>query len=437
MNKHKIVKNASWIIGIQLVKAVLGIFVSMLTARFLGPSDFGLINYAASIVAFVTPIMNLGLTGVLVQELVNSPEDDGKILGTSVSLSFFSSLLCIAGVVSFAATVNHGETETLIVCALYSILLIFQSLELVLYWFQAKLLSKYSSVVSLIAYFSVSAYKIFLLATHKSIYWFAVSNALDYMIIAFGLLILYKKLGGRPLHFDRQTAVRLFSKSRYYIVSNMMITIFAQTDRIMLKLMIDDAATGFYSAAVTCATMTGFVFSAIIDSFRPMIFDSKKKDEKLYEKDMCLLYGIIIYCSLLQCVFISLFSGIIIRILYGAAFGEAVNALRIVVWYTTFSYLGAVRSIWILAENKQKYLWGINLSGAVANILLNAVLIPVLGICGAALASLITQIFTNVIIGFILRPIRHTNTLMLRSLNPKETFGQIWLIFRSRKNRVR
>ena len=39
MNKHKIVKNASWIIGIQLVKAVLGIFVSMLTARFLGPSD--------------------------------------------------------------------------------------------------------------------------------------------------------------------------------------------------------------------------------------------------------------------------------------------------------------------------------------------------------------------------------------------------------------
>ena len=139
----------------------------------------------------------------------------------------------------------------------------------------------------------------------------------------------------------------------------------------------------------------------------------------------------------MQCVFISLFSGIIIRILYGAAFGEAVNALRIVVWYTTFSYLGAVRSIWILAENKQKYLWGINLSGAVANILLNAVLIPVLGICGAALASLITQIFTNVIIGFILRPIRHTNTLMLRSLNPKETFGQIWLIFRSRKNRVR
>lgn len=60
MNKNRVVKNASWIIGIQIVKSLLGLVISMLTARFLGPSNFGLINYAASIVAFVTPIMYLG-----------------------------------------------------------------------------------------------------------------------------------------------------------------------------------------------------------------------------------------------------------------------------------------------------------------------------------------------------------------------------------------
>ena len=67
MNKNRVVKNASWIIGIQIVKSLLGLVISMLTARFLGPSNFGLINYAASIVAFVTPIMYLGLNGVFVQ----------------------------------------------------------------------------------------------------------------------------------------------------------------------------------------------------------------------------------------------------------------------------------------------------------------------------------------------------------------------------------
>lgn len=418
MNQNRVFKNAFWIISIQILKSLLGMVISMLTARFLGPSNFGLINYAASIVSFVAPIMYLGLNSVLVQEIINSPKKEGETLGTAILMSLTSALFCILGIIAFVSVANHGERETIVVCVLYSILLIFQSIELSTYWFQAKLQSKYSSLVVLFAYVLVSAYKIYLLATKKGIYWFAVSNALDYMLIAILLLIVYRKLGGQKLSFSPSAAKRMFSKSRYYIVANMMVAIFAQTDRIMLKLMVDDAATGYYSAAVTCAGMTSFVFSAIIDSFRPMIFDDKKNGSMQYEKDMCRLYSIIIYLSLFQSVVITVFSKLIINILYGAAYAPAINALRLVVWYTTFSYLGSVRNIWMLAEEKQKYLWIINLSGAVANVVLNYMLIPIIGIMGAALASLVTQIFANVIIGFILVPIRQNNKLMLRSLNP-------------------
>lgn len=425
MNHKKVLKNASWIIGIQIVKSLLGMVISMLTARFLGPSNFGLINYAASIVSFVTPIMYLGLNGVLVQEIVNYPEKEGETLGTAILMSLSSAVLCIIGVVSFVSVANHGEKDTIIVCALYSILLLFQSVEISIYWFQAKLLSKYSSVVALLAYITVSAYKIYLLITQKSIYWFAVSNALDYMIIAVLLLMIYRKLGGQRLSFSRIAAKRMFAKSRYYIVSSMMVAIFAQTDRIMLKLMIDSAATGYYSAAVSCSHITSFIFTAIVDSFRPMIFDDKKSNHEQYEKDLCQLYSIIIYLSLLESVVITTLANPIVHILYGSAYTPAIGALRIVVWYTTFSYLGAVRNIWMLAEDKHKYLWIINLSGALANIILNFFLIPTMGIMGAALASLITQIFTNVIIGFILKPIRPNNRLMLKSLNPRYLKGML------------
>lgn len=420
MNRNKVVKNASWLIGIQLVKSLLAMVISMLTARFLGPSGFGLINYAASIVSFVAPIMYLGLTGVLVQELVTHPEREGEILGTSIFLTLFSSLFCIGGVAAFVSIANFGERDTFLVCLLYSTLLIFQSLEIMIYWFQAKLLSKYSSMVALFAYLIISGYKIFLLATGKSVYWFAVSNALDYMVIAIGLLFVYRRMGGARLRLSTETAKNLLKKSRYYIIPDMMVAIFAQTDRIMLKLMIDDAATGYYSAAVACAGMTAFVFSAVIDSFRPMIFDDKKNNEEQYEKDVCRLYSIIIYLSLLQSVFITVFAGLIIRILYGVDYAPSVSALRLIVWYTTFSYVGSVRNIWILAESKQKYLWVINLTGAAANVVLNYFLIPVMGILGAALASLITQIFTNVIIGFIIKPIRYNNRLMIKALNPAD-----------------
>lgn len=88
MESKKVIKNASWIIGVQIIRSIVSIVISMLTARFLGPSSYGLINYAASIVAFVAPIMYLGLSGILVQEIVNSPEREGEIIGTAITMSF-------------------------------------------------------------------------------------------------------------------------------------------------------------------------------------------------------------------------------------------------------------------------------------------------------------------------------------------------------------
>ena len=93
MNERKVMANASWIIGLQIVKAILSFIISMLTARYLGPSDFGLINYASSIVSFVAPVMYLGLNCVLVQEFVSNSEKEGETIGTAVVLSLSSSLL--------------------------------------------------------------------------------------------------------------------------------------------------------------------------------------------------------------------------------------------------------------------------------------------------------------------------------------------------------
>jgi len=419
MIKNKVIRNASWIIGIQIAKALIGIVISMLTARFFGPSDFGLINYASSVVAFAAPLMSLGLTSVLVQELVANPKKEGEILGTSIVLSFVSSFLCIGGVIGFVSFSNPGETETFTVCALYSILLVFQSLELMIYWFQAKLLSKYSSIVRLIAYLAVSIYKIYLLTAQKSVYWFAVSGAIDYMLIAFGLFVIYMRLGGKKLSFSVKTAEKLFAKSRYYIVSNMMITIFAQTDKIMLKMMIDDAATGYYAAAAACAGMTGFVFSAIIDSVRPVMFGYKKEDECRYEQTAISLYSVIIYASLLQSVIFTVSAPLIVNILYGASYSSSASVLRILVWYTTFSYLGGARDIWILAENKQKHLFVINSVGALLNVGLNCILIPVYGACGAAIASFATQFSINYVFVLLYKPTRRNGILQIKALNLK------------------
>ena len=355
------------------------------------------------------------------QEIISKPDEEGEILGTSLLTCVLTSLLGMGSAVLFTLVANPGEKETTMVVALYSTILVAQALEMIQYWFQAKLLSKYTAIVSLSSYVVVSAYKIYLLATEKSVYWFALSYAIDSLIIAILLLGFYKKLGGQKLTASFKRIRAMFAKSRYYIISSLMVTLFTQMDKVMLKAMIDDAATGIYSAATVCAGLSSFVFAAIIDSFRPVIFEA-------FERSVKKLYSIVIYLSLAQCVAIILLANIIIWVTYGNEYAEAATTLRIATWYTTFSYLGMVRNIWILAENKQKYLWIINLSGALTNALLNSLLIPSMGSNGAAIASLITQMFTNVIMGVLVRPIRRNNRLMLEALNPKlllEMAGQI------------
>lgn len=419
------VKNAAWIIGCRLVQAVIGLAVTMISARYLGPSGYGLINYAASLVTFFVPIMQLGLNSTLVQEILNKPEQEGETMGTALVLTFVSGIACVIGVGAFSAFANQGETQTIFVCVLYSLLLLSQSLEMIQYWFQAKLLSKYTALTVLAAYIAISIYRITLLVAGKSIYWYAVSQAIDYAIIAIALLFIYNRLPTQKLRFSLTRANEIFGRSKHYIISAMMITVFAQTDRVMLKIMIDEAAVGYYSAAITCAGLSSFVFVAIIDSARPTILNGKKKSDEVFQYRLKLLFTLVIGLALLQSAAFTILSNLVIGILYGSAYAPSVSALRIVVWYTTFSYLGAVRDIWILAENKQKYLWIINLSGASVNICLNAFMIPVYGINGAAAASLITQIFTNVMMGFILKPIRPCNRLMLQSLNVRLFFVQV------------
>jgi O-antigen/teichoic acid export membrane protein len=419
MNNRRVFDNAIWIVGCKIFRAMLGLIVTMLSARYLGPSGYGIINYAASIVTFVVPVMQLGLNSTLVQELLNEPDREGEVMGTSIAMSLVSGLCCIVGVTAFAAATNPGEPVTVLVCALYSIQLIFQALEQIQYWFHAKLLSKFVSVTMLAAYAVTSAYKILLLILGSSVYWFALAQALDFCLISGALLVIYKRMGADRLRFSLPLFRAMFARSKYYIISNLMISVFAQTDRIMLKMMLDETAVGYYSAAVTCAGMAGFVFEAIINSAQPVILESAQRGNAALERSISSLYSVVTYLSLGFCVCITVFAELIIRILYGAEYGPSVTALRLIVWYTTFSYFGAVRDVWILAQWKQKYLLLINLIGAGANIVLNILMIPVMGINGAALASLVTQIFTNVVLGFLIKPIRRNNILMLRGLDPR------------------
>ena len=435
MKQKQVFNNAKWIIVCKIAQSVIQLIIGMLCARYLGPFNYGLINYASSIVAFALPIMKLGFDAILVYELVESPEKEGEIMGTSLAMNLFSSLVCMLCVFAFVSVANYGETTTILVCLLYSVSLIFAALEMAQYWFQYKLLSKYSSIVMLIAYAIASIYRFYLLVTGKSVYWFALTNAIEFSIIGISLIVIYHKKGTQKLTFSLTRGKKMLSRSKHYILAALMLVVVQSTDHIMLTEMVGKTENGYYSAAITCATMAQFVYMAIIDSYRPLILTNKKSNVAAYERSISSLYGIITYMALIQGVIFTIFAPLIVGILYGEAYTATISVLRILVWYISFAIMGTVRNVWLLAEEKQKYLWIINLSAALFNIVLNAFTIPLWGASGAAFASLLTQFFANFVLGFIMKPIKENNKLLLRGINPKFFAGEVKTIIKELMNR--
>ena len=420
--KNKIAKNASWL---NIIHMILSFIVGLITARYLGPGNYGLINYAAAYTAYFSSFCTLGIYSVILKDFVDHSDDEGKAIGTAIALRLISSILSIGAITILVAIIDRGEPVTLLVVFLYSLSLLFQSFDTFRQWFQSKYMSKYSAIATLVSYVIVSAYKVILLICKAGVVWFAASFAMDYFIIAVVLFIFYKKCKGPSLSFSWKKGKYLIHGGYNYILSGLMVSIYTSTDTLMLKQMLDENAVGYYSVAVLLSTVWVFVLTAIIESMKPAVIECYNKDKHEYELMNKRMYALVFYIALCASALICIAAPLLVRIGYGEAYLPSALPLRIIVWSAAFSYLGTARDAWIVCEGKQKYLKYICVSTAIFNIILNYLLIPLIGAAGAALASILTQILQVFVIPLLFKDLRPNVRLMcdailLRGVIPRK-----------------
>ena len=184
--------------------------------------------------------------------------------------------------------------------------------------------------------------------------------------------------------------------------------------------MLSDAEVGYYATAVSLCNVWCFVLAAIIDSLTPSIYEANRADALSFRRRNRQLYAIVFYLSVAVSAVYTLLASPVIRVLYGAAYLPAAAPLRIITWYTAFSYLGVARNIWIVCKDCQKYLIWVYLFAALANVGLNLLLIPQMGSSGAALASLAAQIITVFVAPLFIKPLRENTRMMLDAIMLKD-----------------
>lgn len=389
-------KNTSWMMGEQFLRIIAGLFVGVWVARYLGPEQFGIYSYVLAFTAIFGGIAKLGLDGIIVRELIKNPKKRDSYLGTVFWLKTFGAFLVMGIMAAIVPITNNDATTNTFIFIIASGLL-FQSFEVVEFYFQSQVLAKIVSICKTVQLALSSVIKIYLVLTEAKLIYFVLVTVFDALSLAASYAIAYK-LKKNPAffkHFDLSIAKKLLKDSWPMILSAIVVMIYMRIDQIMIKEMLGEYEVGVYSASVRLTEAFYFIPMMITASLFPAILNAKKQSEELYKERLQLLYTFMVWMAIAIALPMTFLADFLIALLFGQAYQAAGQVFVIHIWASIFVFLGVASSKWLIAENLTFISFSRTFSGACLNVVLNLLFIPKYGLQAAAWATLISQSFVT------------------------------------------
>lgn len=385
----------------QILRMVAGLLVGIWVARYLGPEQFGIFSYAVAFAALFGSIAKLGLDSIVVRDLVLEPNQRDVYLGTAFWLKLGGALAMLAVIASVTRLTSNDVTTNLYIFIIASGT-IFQSFEVVDFYFQSRTLSKFVSICKLTQLLISSLLKLYLIFAQADLIWFVLVSLVDQVTLAATLYLAYRyqKVGTFFRQFDLTAAKQLLRDSWPLIFSSLVVMIYMRIDQIMIKEMLGDREVGLYSAAVKLSEVWYFIPMVITSSLFPAVVSAKKVSKELYYTRLQRLYTFMVWMAIAIAVPMTFLSGWLVSVLYGEAYRGAGQVLMINIWAGIFVFLGVASGSWLASENLQQIAFYRTFAGAIINIVLNFVLIRTCGLIGAAIATVVSYMFAGFLFDF-------------------------------------
>lgn len=415
---RRILANTGWLFADKFLRMGAGLFVGVWVARYLGPQQFGALNYAMAFVGLFASIAGLGLEGIVVRDIVRNPQAKYEILGTAFWVKLVGGLGAFALALAAIAYVRPEDALSRWLVAIFAACLVFQSLDTIDLWFQSQVQSKFSVVVKVAAFFIFCFIKIVLILHKASLLAFAWA-ALGEIVLGSILLIFAYKASGYSLmiwHFSLRRVKELLRESWPALLTGIMVAFYMKIDQVMLGTILDDNAVGVYSAAVRLSEIWYFVPTVISLSIFPSIVKSKQLEKWLYLERVQKYYdlnAIIAYCLILIA---TIFSPLIVSTLYGKVYADSSAIFSLHIWGILFVFLGVSRSQILLTEGMLRHSFMCTFIGCACNISINLWLIPLYGPIGAALSTVISFALAGYISSFIFPKLYYIGIMQSKAL---------------------
>jgi O-antigen/teichoic acid export membrane protein len=417
---NKYIFNFNWLLVEKVIRIFGGLFIGVWVARYLGPRDFGIFSYALAFIAFFSWLSQLGMNQIIVREITKYPDKTDEILGSAFFMKLIGAIFSV-GLIFFAINFIKPEDSLVkLVTLLLSLVYIFQSLDIIEFFYQAKVLSKYTVIAKSTAFLSSFALKIFFILNEFSVVYFALANVIDILLAGALLVFVFVKTGHsiKNWKFDKIIAVELIKYSWPLMISSFLISIHMRIDQLMIERMLDMKEVGVYSIAVRFSECWYFIPAIIVSTLMPYFVSLRKKDDALYKKRLIQLLSFMFWLGVFVGVITLTFGQEVIVFLLGSKYANSYTALVFNIWGGIFIAQGLASGIWLIAENLQFYRVYVQIISAFFNIVSNLILIRIMGISGAAISTFLTYFVATWVLGLFFREIRPAVFMMIKSTSP-------------------
>lgn len=390
-------KNISWLAAGKIFQILMSATIGVLVARYLGPSEFGRINYTLAFVGIFAVIVPLGLPSVLVRQIVRDRKESSRILAIALGLQGFAAAVVYALMLAAVFAVSPNDNTMLGLTSLYGLTILASPGNVYRSWFEAEVRMGRVVKVEMIVLALTGLGNLTAILSSAPMWVFLLVQTLAVSANSIGAILIYARERGsapRPI-WEWKTARTLLRDSWPLIISAVGLILYLKIDQVMLGRMASESEVGVYAAALKLSEIWYSVPMILVSTFYPAIVRAHEVDPTQFEARVSALLDFFNGISISIALVVSLTATSLVSVLYGSAYDGAGPVLALHVWASVFIFMGTLTGKWYLLAGIQKLNILRNFLGAGINVALNLWAIPIWGAWGAALATLISYGVAN------------------------------------------
>lgn len=393
-----IFKNMSWLMISQIIASVCAFIWTILMARYLGVSNYGIFGFATSLSGMLAITVDLGIGTHVVRHVATDYESAPKYVGNAIPLKSLFSLGTFILTLSILIILGADQL-TINVTLLFTLEMIIKSfISFINGIFQAFEEGKYQGIGNTLLNVILFIFILIAIFVDLGIYGIAIAYILANVIaLIYVYYILENRISKPKFELDKEFCKKITLYSIPFALTSILYSIYYSIDVVMLTNLVGNYATGIYNAAYKLISVLTLFYSVYIAVIFPVMSKLFKNDESMllisYEKSIKYLMLIIVPLAV-STLFYSLE---ITQLMYGHNFDASSSVLSILIWTVCLLFVSGASNNLLNASHKEVTVTKIYFIAALFNIILNFFMIPYFSYIGAAITTVLSDVLIVVI----------------------------------------